>query len=91
MADQTKKPARRGLAAIVGAAVVAAFTPTQEGRVLQTYRNIGGVLTHCDGATENAQAGKVYTPAECDVQLDHDLDGAARCRDRRMRRHGQAH
>jgi lysozyme len=86
MADQTSKPGRRGLAAIVGAAAVAAllvFTPAQEGRVLKTYRDIGGVLTYCDGATENAQAGRAYTPAECDAQLDRDLErhaaGIAKC------------
>lgn len=85
MADQTSKRAGR-LAGIVGAAAAAAlllFTPAQEGRVLKTYRDIGGVLTYCDGATENAQAGKAYTPAECDAQLDRDLErhaaGIARC------------
>ena len=84
-ADQTKMP-RRGLLAIVGAVaatVLLAFTPMQEGRVLKTYRDIGGVLTYCDGATENAQAGKTYTPAECDAQLDRDLErhaaGIAKC------------
>ena len=84
--DQTKKSPRRGLLAIVGAtaaAVLLAFTPVQEGRVLKTYRDIGGVLTYCDGATENAQAGKTYTPAECDAQLDRDLErhaaGIAQC------------
>lgn len=86
MAEQTKKPPRRGLIAIVGAAAAAgllAFTPVQEGRVLKTYRDIVGVLTYCDGATENAQAGRAYTPAECDAQLDRDLErhaaGIARC------------
>lgn len=67
---------RRGLAALVGAVAAAAlfaFTPAQEGRSLPTYRDIGGVLTYCDGATENAVWGKVYTPAECDAQLDRDL------------------
>jgi lysozyme len=77
MADPARNPlARRGLAAIVGtvaAAVLLAFTPAQEGMVLKTYRDIGGVLTYCDGATEHAQAGKTYTPAECDAQLDRDL------------------
>ena len=83
--DQTKKP-RRGLLAVVGAVAAAAllaFTPAQEGRVLKTYRDIGGVLTYCDGATENAQAGKLYTPAECNAQLDRDLErhaaGIAKC------------
>jgi lysozyme len=86
MADPTKKTPRRGLLAIVGAAAAAAllaFTPVQEGRVLKTYRDIGGVLTYCDGATENAQAGRTYTPAECDAQLDRDLErhaaGIAKC------------
>jgi lysozyme len=75
--DQTKKPGRRGLLALVGAVAAGAllaFTPLQEGRVLKTYRDIGGVLTYCDGATENAQAGRTYMPAECDAQLDRDLE-----------------
>jgi len=86
MAEPSKKPARRGLIAIVGAGAAAAllaFTPVQEGRVLKTYRDIGGVLTYCDGATENARAGRIYTPAECDAQLDRDLErhaaGIAKC------------
>jgi lysozyme len=86
MVDQPKKSPRRGLLAIVGAgaaAVLLAFTPVQEGRVLKTYRDIGGVLTYCDGATENAQAGRTYTLAECDAQLDRDLErhaaGIAKC------------
>lgn len=66
----------RSLAAIVGASAAAAllvFTPVQEGRVLKTYRDMGGVLTYCDGATENAIWGKTYTIAECNAQLDYDL------------------
>jgi lysozyme len=75
-----------GLAGIVGAVAASAlllFTPAQEGRVLKTYRDIGGVLSYCDGATENAQPGRTYTPAECDAQLDRDLErhaaGIAKC------------
>ncbi|WP_323142702.1 lysozyme [Massilia phyllosphaerae] len=86
MADPIKKTPRRGLIAIVGAGAAAAllaFTPVQEGRALKTYRDIGGVLTYCDGATENAQTGRIYTPTECDAQLDRDLErhaaGIARC------------
>ncbi|MFC0132987.1 glycosyl hydrolase [Massilia eurypsychrophila] len=70
------RPSNRSLAAIVGTGAAAAlliFTPAQEGRELTTYRDIGGVLTYCDGATENAMAGRVYTNAECNAQLDHDL------------------
>lgn len=75
-----------GLAGLVGAVAAAAllvFTPAQEGRVLKTYRDIGGVLTYCDGATEGAKLGQIYTPAQCDAQIDRDLEqhaaGIARC------------
>lgn len=71
----TRTP-KRGLAAIVGCAAAACLyvlTPAQEGRVLKTYRDVGAVLTYCDGATENAIWGKTYTPAECNAQLDRDL------------------
>lgn len=69
-------PNKRGLAAIIGAGAAAAlmiFTPAQEGTVYKTYKDIGGVLTYCTGATDDAIAGKVYTPAECKAQLDIDL------------------
>lgn len=67
---------RRSLAAIIGglaAGGVLALTPAFEGTELRTYRDIGGVLSYCTGATENAQWGKVYTQAECRAQLDRDL------------------
>lgn len=50
-----------------------ALTPQWEGTKLTTYRDIGGVLTYCTGATEDAIWGKTYTPAECAAQLDRDL------------------
>lgn len=64
------------LAAIVGIAAAAgllSLTPSFEGTVYQTYRDPVGVLTYCTGATENAQWGKSYSPAECRAQLDRDL------------------
>jgi len=67
---------RRSLIAIVGAAAAAMLmqlTPSMEGRSLTTYKDIAGVLTYCDGATENAMWGASYTPAQCDAQLDRDL------------------
>lgn len=70
-------PPSRGLAAIVGAiAAVAllALTPKFEGTVLKTYADIGGVLSYCTGATENAAWGKTYTPEQCRAQLDRDLE-----------------
>lgn len=68
---------KRGLAAIVGSVAAAALlvlTPHFEGEKLSTYRDIGGVLSYCDGATENAQWGKTYTPEQCRAQLDNDLE-----------------
>lgn len=77
MTAQPARPAvRRPLAAIVGAgaaATVIVFTPLFEGERLTTYRDLGGVLTYCDGATENAQWGKTYTREECRAQLERDL------------------
>jgi lysozyme len=77
---------RRGLVALVGAMAAAAllsFTPAFEGTELSTYRDMGGVLTYCTGATENAAWGKTYTPAQCRAQLDRDLErhaaGIAMC------------
>jgi len=77
---------RRGLVAMVGAVAATAllsFTPAFEGTELSTYRDMGGVLTYCTGATENAAWGKSYTPAQCRAQLDRDLErhaaGIATC------------
>lgn len=77
---------RRSLVAIVGAAVATTLfviTPSFEGTRLKTYRDMGGVLTYCTGATENAQLGKTYTPEECKAQLDKDLarhaEGITKC------------
>jgi lysozyme len=89
MSDPVKAAQPRvGLAAIVGAVAAAAllaFTPAQEGTVYLTYKDLGGVLTYCDGATENAIWGKTYTPAECKAQLDYDLarhaEGISHCVD----------
>jgi lysozyme len=71
---------RRGLVALVGAVAATAlfsFTPAFEGTKLSTYRDMGGVLTYCTGATENAAWGKTYTPAQCRAQLDRDLERQA--------------
>ncbi|WP_454844906.1 lysozyme [Ralstonia thomasii] len=71
-----QKMPSKPLAAIVGIAAAAgllSLTPSFEGTVYQTYRDPVGVLTYCTGATENAQWGKSYSPAECRAQLDRDL------------------
>ena len=72
-----KKPSNKSLAVILGSTTAAmallAITPRFEGTVLKTYADIGGVLSYCTGATEDAQWGKTYTPEECKKQLDYDL------------------
>lgn len=85
MADQNARP-KRGLAAIVGAVSAAALltlTPSFEGTRRTTYKDLGGILTYCTGATEDAQWGKTYTPEQCRAQLDRDLErhaeGISRC------------
>lgn len=70
------KKNRKPLAAIVGVSAAAALfylTPSFEGTVYKTYKDLGGVLTYCTGATEDAQWGKTYTQEECKAQLDYDL------------------
>lgn len=62
-----------GVVGAVAAAGLLSFTPKWEGTVYHTYRDMGGVLTYCTGATENAQWGKTYTPQQCLDQLDRDL------------------
>lgn len=86
MATSMGSNSRAGLAGIVGTVAAAAlyvFTPSFEGTELSTYRDMGGVLTYCTGATENAMWGKIYTPEQCLAQLDRDLErhaaGIAKC------------
>lgn len=67
---------KRSLAAVIGAGAAAIsllIVPKWEGTETTTYRDIGGVLTYCTGATENAMWGKTYTLEECRAQLDRDL------------------
>jgi lysozyme len=60
-----------------GAALLAAataYTSHWEGRRHTPYRDVGGVLTVCDGHTgPDIVAGKHYSDAECDAILSKDL------------------
>lgn len=71
------KTSTKSLVVILGSVTAATalynITPQFEGTVYTTYGDLGGVLTYCTGATENAQYGKTYTKAECVAQLDRDL------------------
>jgi lysozyme len=64
------------LAAIIGVAAAAILVPTVsqwEGRELRAYRDVVGVLTICDGDTNNVRPGQVATEAECDARLERQL------------------
>lgn len=62
-----KRAVAGGVSAVAIAA--AAFIQPWEGRELRAYRDIVGVLTICDGDTQNVRPGQVATHAECDERL----------------------
>lgn len=76
--DQPKQPQSKGkLAAKIGgvaAAAVLAIVPFFEGTILHTYKDPIGIITSCTGHVDaTLKLGTVYTPAECDAQLQTDL------------------
>ena len=73
MPAQARTPSRLILPAAV-LAIALPFVRHFEGRELKPYRDIGGVLTVCDGyAGPDIIAGKTYTPAECDALTERSL------------------
>jgi len=58
-----------GAAAAIAMAGTLLISPW-EGRELRAYYDIVGVLTICDGDTENVRPGQVATNAECEVRLN---------------------
>lgn len=82
--SQAQASARGKVAAGALAAVVAtaALIAPWEGRELEPYRDIVGVLTVCYGQTRNVEHRR-YTPAECEASLRMEaarhLMAVARC------------
>jgi lysozyme len=68
-------PAKRAVAGGAAAAVIAAtaFIGPWEGEELRAYRDIVGVWTICNGATEGVKPGQTATPAECKARLAKDV------------------
>lgn len=64
-----------------GRTVAATVTPAGEVQVrhvagpqyLRAYLDIVQVPTACDGITKGIKLGQVYTPAQCDALLEHEL------------------
>ena len=65
-----------GLAAAV--ALITPFIQQHEGYVAKPYRDIGGVISVCNGHTgKDIVVNKVYTKAECNALTDKDIQTAA--------------
>lgn len=61
-----------------GAVILATSTVSYyEGRKYTPYLDVGGVLTVCDGITQDI-SNKVYTDKECDALLRKELDKSFR-------------
>lgn len=59
-----------GALTLAGALATALLVQPWEGRSHEAYRDVGGVLTVCDGITgPDVIIGKTYTDAECDALL----------------------
>lgn len=68
------------LAGTVGAgccALLLAYVPDFEGRILRGYKDPIGIVTACAGHTATAVLGKPYTKEECESLLLMDLQGHA--------------
>lgn len=64
-----------GLAAAL--ALIVPFIGQHEGHTSRPYRDVGGVLTVCDGHTGPDIVVKTYSPVECNALLDKDVAVAA--------------
>lgn len=69
------------LAAIVGAVAATslfASVPREEGTEYKAYRDIAGILTVCNGDTEDVHPGLIETPEGCRQRLEKQLVAHAR-------------
>jgi lysozyme len=70
------------LAALLGSAALAvtllADIRADEGRRTRAYRDLGGIVTICDGDTAGVRPGQVATDAECDARTARRLAEYAR-------------
>jgi lysozyme len=86
MTEGRQPPRKRTLAAIVGTAaagLLLAAVPKFEGTVLVAAPDPVGVVTACNGETQNVHLGQRFTVAECAARLDPRLaeyaEGVDRC------------
>lgn len=74
--------ARAALIALVGSTALAVALigdiRTDEGRVYHAYRDIAGIVTGCDGDTNDVHMGQTFNDAECDERTARQLVNHAR-------------
>lgn len=74
--------ARAVLVAVLGSTALAVALigdiRTDEGREYHAYRDIAGIVTGCDGDTNNVRMGQTFTDAECDERTARQLIAHAR-------------
>lgn len=67
-------------------AIAAVLIPSLEGNSYTPYRDVGGVLTVCNGITgPDVIQGKTYTQAECDALLQKHLKPYSRSVERSVK------
>lgn len=77
MADNTKKVAVGSLGGLAAAiALITPFIQQHEGYVPRPYKDIGGVVSVCNGHTGPDIIFKTYTRAECNALTDKDIEAA---------------
>lgn len=78
MTDQSTTKKVYGVAAIVGAAILAVtpFTAKQEGTLFHAYLDGGKTPTICTGHTKGVHMGDVATPKQCSQYLAEDQEPA---------------
>ena len=86
MPPPNRTPVKRTLAAIVGATaagLLLSAVPKLEGTVLVAAPDPVGVVTACNGETQNVRLGQRFTLAQCAARLDPRLaefaEGVDRC------------
>jgi lysozyme len=86
MSTPDRPPVKRTLAAVVGtaaAAMLISAVPKFEGTVLTAAPDPVGIVTACNGETQNVHLGQHFTLAQCAARLDPRLaeyaEGVDRC------------
>ncbi len=76
--DNRTKGGLVGLVGTVAAGLLITIVPSFEGTQYKAYRDVGGIVTICNGDTHNVHVGETDTPAQCQARLEKQLEIAAK-------------